>query len=160
MCSYQQATKHRWIRAQVVDLGFFFFCPIHVSVVTSSREANVPQQIYKPPSHTLQWHLWGQTNQLCFLPVAHEVIPPHTGHPSQAARRAKLLFPTQSILRGLHCKAKEVLKEDTHRLILQLASNPRKLKKLCPNSKGWCATGILASSHHSNQIAKLSVSGS
>lgn len=28
---------------------FFFFCPIHISVVISSREANVPRQIYNTP---------------------------------------------------------------------------------------------------------------
>lgn len=116
----------------------FFFPSVHVSVVISTRKKTFLSRFILPQSHPVTASL-RQTNQLCFLPAVYQVILPliallssHTGHFRQTARRANLFFCSQSILKGLHCKAKEVLKEDTNRLIsLQLVNDPRKLKTVC-----------------------------
>lgn len=140
---------------------FFFFCPMHVSVVISPREANVPQQIYDSPVTPCTGISGGRLiSSASCLQHMRSSFPAlsHTGHLRQAARRAKLLFSSQSILRGLHCKAKEVLKEDTNRLILQLVSNPRKLKTACLNDT---EAGVLQAPSPAltivTRIAKLSV---
>lgn len=120
-------------------LFFFFFPSIHVSMVISTIKKNLPQQIYITPVTPCNGISLRQTNQLCFLPAVYQVILPpiallssHTGHFRQTARRTNLFFSSQSILRGLHCKAKEVRKEDTNRVIsLQLVKDPRKLKTAC-----------------------------
>lgn len=82
-----------------------------------------------------------------------DVLSGHTGHFRQTARRTKSVFSSQSILRGLHCKAKEVLKEDTNRLIsLQLVNDHRKLKTVYLKiTEELMCYRHPPRSHHSNQ---------
>lgn len=119
-------------------LGIYFFLSYTCFFGHLLQRSKCSSADIKHLSHTLHWHLSRQTNQLCFLPAAHQVILPHSpvtlGTSGRQQEGQSCSSSSQSILRGLHCKAKEVLKEDTNRLILQLVSNPRKLKTVCLNT--------------------------